>query len=158
MVRGGIEPPTRGFSDKSILNSIIPLYQHLYKRKKVKVSGVNCIVSKFNFKLYDDYNLYCYEAPQVVPSKYKVGQAVEIGVPITPTGATTPNAQVGGEDIMVDDGKGLKDSQYWVHKSVVKNNHIIARATICFASGKSYMVQVFNRQFWISESNIKKVL
>ena len=55
---------------------------------------------------------------------------------------------------MVDDGK----HQFWIHQSVVKNNHIIARADICFASGKSYMVQVFNRQFWIEEKNIRKVL
>lgn len=86
--------------------------------------------------------------------KYAVGQAVVIDVPVKPTGATTPNLQVGGEDVMVDDGK----HQFWIHQSVLKNNHIIARADICFASGKSYMIQVFNRQFWIEEKNIRKVL
>ena len=123
-------------------------------RRKVKVVGVECRISEWNFKHYNDYNLYCFNGAKVEPSKYKVGQAVEIDVPITPTGATTPNLQVGGEDVMVDDGK----HQFWIHQSVVKNNHIIARADICFASGKSYMVQVFNRQFWIEEKNIRKVL
>lgn len=123
-------------------------------RRKVKVVGVECRISEWNFKHYNDYNLYCFNGAKVEPSKYKVGQAVEIDVPITPTGATTPNLQVGGEDVMVDDGK----HQFWIHQSVLKNNHIIARADICFASGKSYMVQVFNRQFWIEEKNIRKVL
>lgn len=127
-------------------------------RRKVKVVGVECRISEYNFKHYNDYNLYCFEGKKAIPSKYKVGQAVEIDVPVTLTGAETPNKQVGGEDIMVDDGRGTPNSQYWVHKSVVKNNHIIARATICFASGNDYIVQVFNRQFWIVEKNIKKVL
>ena len=99
------------------------------------------------------YNLYCYYGLKAEPSKYKAGQDVEIDVPITPTGATMQNTQVGGEDVMVDNGK----NQFWVHESIIKNNHIIARAKICFASGKSYMVQIFNRQFWIEEKNIKKV-
>lgn len=128
------------------------------KRKKVQVVGVECRISEWNFKHYNDYNLYCFEGTKIQPSKYKPGQAVEIDVPIALTGATTPNPQVGGEDVMVDDGEGKPTSQYWVHKSVIKDNHIIARATICFASGKSYMVQVFNRQFWIEEKNIRKLL
>ena len=122
-------------------------------RRKVKVSGVECRISEWNFKHYNDYNLYCYYGLKVEPSKYKAGQDVEIDVPITPTGATMQNTQVGGEDVMVDNGK----NQFWVHESIIKNNHIIARAKICFASGKSYMVQIFNRQFWIEEKNIKKV-
>lgn len=127
-------------------------------RRKVTVVGVECRISEWNFKHYNDYNLYCFKGNKVTPTKYKAGQAVEIDVPITLTGAETPNPQVGGVDIMVDDGRGKPTSQYWVHKSVVKNNHIIARATICFGSGTDYMVQVFNRQFWITEKAIKKVL
>ena len=145
-------------------NNLVVYDQYLYsgkfnsgKRKKVKVSGVKAIVSVFNFKLYDNYILYCFEAPKIKPSKYKAGQAVEINVPVSPTGAKE-KSQIGGEDIQVDDLRNTKDSQYWVHESVVKNNHIIARATICFATGDKYMVQVFNRQFWIEEKNIVKVL
>lgn len=128
------------------------------KRRKVKVSGIECIVSKLNFKLYNDYFLYCFEAPIEIKSKYKVGEAVEINVPIALTGAKVENKQVGGYDVMVDDGKGKPNSQYWVHESIIRDNHIIARAVICFASGTSYMVQVFNRQFWIEEKNITKKL
>lgn len=145
-------------------NDIVVYDPYLYsgkfnsgKRKKVKVSGVECIISQYNFKHYNDYNLYCFDAPASLTSKYKVGEAVEIDVPITPTGSKE-TSQVGGEDLMVDDGKGRNNSQYWVHESVIKDNHIIARATICYASGKDYMVQVFNRQFWIEEKNITKKL
>lgn len=127
-------------------------------RRKVAVVGVECRISEWNFKHYNDYNLYCFYGPKVKPSKYKAGQAVEIDVPIALTGATVSNPQVGGVDVQVDDKRGTPDSQYWVHESVIKNNHIIARATICFGSGNNYMVQVFNRQFWIEEKNIRKVL
>lgn len=125
-------------------------------RRKVKVSGVECRISEWNFKHYNDYNLYCFYGLKVEPSKYQVGKDVEIDVAITPTGAKEKSS-IGGEDVLVDDGRGNLNSQYWVHESVIKNNHIIARAKICFASGRDYMVQVFNRQFWIKESDIKKV-
>lgn len=124
------------------------------KRKKVKVNGVECIISVTNFKLYNNYILYCFDGPIAKPSKYKNGDIVEINVPVALTGATTPS-QAGGEDFMVDDLRGKPYSQYWVHQSVIRDNHIIARAVICATSGTEYMVQVFNRQFWVDESTIK---
>lgn len=146
-------------------NNLVVFDSNLYSgkfskgnRRKVRVNGVEAIISIDNFKKYNNYTIYCYDAPERKPSKYRAGQAVEIDVPIALTGATVSNPQVGGIDVQVDDKRGTPDSQYWVHESVIKNNHIIARATICFGSGNNYMVQVFNRQFWIEEKNIKKVL
>lgn len=81
-------------------------------------------------------------------SKYKAGQAIEVHIPVALTGAKESN------DVMVDS----KGYQFWVHKSVIKNGQIIARATICFASGNKYIIQIFNRQFWCDENYIVKKL
>lgn len=132
------------------------------KRKCVKVNGVECIVSVDNFKKYCDYTLYCYEyqGGGGNPSKYQAGQKVEIDVPIAKTGALTPaTIPQGGNDLLVDDLRGTPNSQYWVHESVIDSrNHIHALADICFVDGNNYMVQIFNRQFWIVEGNIIKVI
>ena len=126
-------------------------------RKCVKVVGTTCIVSIANFKKYCDYTLYCYEPTGGdQPSKYQVGEWVEIDVPVAFTGATTPS-DVGGFDLLVDDMEGRENSQYWVHESIVdKRSHIHARAQIACVSGQYYMVQVFNRQFWVNEKYIVK--
>lgn len=142
-------------------NNIVCYDPYLYsgkflsgKRKKVKVSGVECIVSSANFKFYNNYVLYCFEAPKVVKSKYKAGDVVEINVPVTFTGASV-QSQIGQEDYLVDDGRGKPYSQYWVHQSVIRDGQIVARAIICATCGTEYMVQVFNRQFWVEEKRIK---
>ena len=87
-------------------------------------------------------------------SKYEVGQDVEIDVPIVRTGAKE------GQDVLVDDMKGTPESQFWINETVInEQNHIHARTKICYIRGKEYMVQVFDRQFWIEESNIiKKII
>ena len=128
-------------------------------RKCVSVKGIECIVSVENFKKYCDYTLYCYEAPvQKQESKYKGGQAIEVDVPVALTGSKEGSV-MGGDDLLVDDMKGTPNSQFWIHKSVInKDSHIYARAVISWASGTSYLVQVFNRQFWIDENNIVKKL
>ena len=129
------------------------------KRKCVSVKGIECIVSVENFKKYCDYTLYCYEAPvQKQVSKYSEGQAIEIDIPVALTGSKSSSI-MGGNDVQVDDMKGTPNSQFWVHETVInKDSHIYARATISWASGTSYQVQVFNRQFWIDEKNIVKKL
>ena len=128
------------------------LYANKFKsgnRRCVTVKGNECIVSIANFKKYCDYTLYCYEAPVVVnPSKYKEGEYVEVHIPVQLTGATD------GDDVMVD----TNGYQYWVHKSVIKDGEIVARAQIAFASGKKYLIQIFNRQFWCDEQYITKKL
>ena len=147
-------------------NNLVVFDSNLYSgkfntgnRKKVKVNGIEAIISVYNFKKYNDYTIYCYDGPINIPSKYKAGEAVEIDVPVQITGARTKSLIDDKEDIMVDDGRGKSESQYWVHETVVNSqSHIHARATICFASGKDYMVQVFNRQFWIVEEAIVKKL
>lgn len=151
-----------GLKDNNLIVYDPYLYNGKFKngnRKCVKVNGIEAIVSVDNFKKYCDYTLYCYTSKdEVRPSKYSAGQAVEINVKIAKTGTTEANNVVGGLDVMVDNLKGKSTSQYWVHESIIQNDTIIARAVIAFASGKDYMVQVFNRQFWIDESDIKKVL
>lgn len=126
---------------------------------QIKQNGVETIISVDKFKQYCNYTLYCYEAPigkQV--SRYNEGQAVEIDVPVVVTGAKEDSI-MGGKDIQVDNMKGTSNSQFWIHESVIdRNSHIYARAVISWASGTSYQVQVFNRQFWIDEKNIVKKL
>ena len=129
-------------------------------RKCVKVNGIEAIVSVANFKKYCNYTLYCYEYENSGgnTSKYNEGQDIEIDVPIAKTGAMA-SSEMGGNDLLVDDLRGTPNSQYWVHESIIdKRNHIHARAKICYASGTSYLVQVFNRQFWIIENTIIKAL
>ena len=82
-----------------------------------------------------------------VKGQYNAGQAVEIIVPVK-------KAYDNGTESIVDDGK----NQFWIHNSVIENDTIHARATVAFAQGTSYIVQVFDRQFWVKEDNIIKEL
>lgn len=147
------------FDPNLYYNKFNIIYGGVDRRKgQVKVNGVEAILTVANFKKYCDYTLYCYEPPVTIqPSKYQNGEWIEINVPVTLTGSAEAS-NIGGNDLQVDDMKGTINSQYWVHESIVKNGHIIARAQIAWASGKDYLVQVFNRQFWIEEKNILKKL
>lgn len=82
-----------------------------------------------------------------VKGKYQAGQDVEIIVPVKIA------YQIENESI-VDDGK----TQFWIRNSVIENGAIHARATIAFAQGTSYIVQVFDRQFWVNADYILKVV
>lgn len=143
-------------------NTIIVYDPYLYTNKfnilgrknKVTLNGNEVYISYTNMKEYGNYSyLYCFEPVEKdnteIPCKFKMGQDVEIDVPITLTGA------VEGENVMVDDGRKTANSQYWIHNSVIKNNRIHARATICFAQNANYIVQVFDKQFWCIEKNMK---
>ena len=83
--------------------------------------------------------------------KYKQGQAVEINVPFYYTGAKV------GDRYLYDN----KTEQCWIHedtKSLIKNDNMRARATVCYAGGSNYIVQVFNDQFWVKASEVVRVL
>ena len=80
-------------------------------------------------------------------SKYQAGDNVEIRVPIQ-------IAFDNGTDYLVDDGR----NQFWVNKSVVNADRIVARVTICFAQGTNYIVQCLDKQFWVREKDIAKKL
>ena len=84
---------------------------------------------------------------KIYDPNYKVGQAVEVHIPVG-------IAFTEGDRCLVDDGK----NQFWIHKSVIKDGKIIARAIVCFAQGDNYIVQVFDDQFWCEEKNIAKAL
>ena len=120
------------------------------RKKCVSVKGTNCYVSVANFKRYCDYTLYLYEPT----SKYKVGQYVEINMDVLNTGSYAD------ENMLVEYVRknGKPREQFWVHASLVKNNKLIARAQICYTQGHRYIVQVFDKQFWVDEDDITKVL
>lgn len=82
-----------------------------------------------------------------ISGKYNAGQAVEVHIPVG-------IAFTEGDRCLVDDGK----NQFWIHKSVIKDGKIIARAIVCFAQRDNYIVQVFDDQFWCEEKNIAKAL
>ena len=125
---------------------------------KIKQNGVETIISVENFKKYCGYTIYCYDAPIIEEkSKYNQGDILEISVPVQITGSIEGSV-MGGEDVQIDDGRGKPYSQYWVHESIMRGLKIYARAVVCNVRGKEYMVQVFNRQFWIEEKNIVKKL
>ena len=87
----------------------------------------------------------------VKASQIKAGQAVEINLPMYFTGAIE-------EDRFQYDNK---TEICWIHsdtKSLIKNDNLRARAIVCFVQGDSYIVQVFNDQFWCKEKEIVKVL
>ena len=122
----------------------------LNRRNKVSVNGNEVHISYENMKEYGNYSyLYCFEPSEIpgetIKCRFNPGQDVEIDIPVALTGS------VAGDDVMVDDGK----NQYWVHNSVIKDNSIHARATICFGQNANYIVQVFDKQFWCSEENMK---
>lgn len=84
---------------------------------------------------------------QSTGENYKQGQAVEVHIPVN-------IAYEQGDKCIVDDGT----NQFWIHKSVIKDGKIIARAIVCYAQGDNYIVQVFDDQFWCEEKNIAKAL
>lgn len=109
-------------------NKKMKKYKHDYKN----VSGF--LRPKDQTKLYDKL--------------YKQGQAVEVHIPVQLTGA------IEGDNVMVD----TNGYQYWVHKSVIKNGQIIARAIVAYAEPTKCLIQIFDRQFWCDTKFIVKKL
>lgn len=95
------------------------------------------------------YNSSNFQIDSSIKSKYSEGDNVEIKVPVKLTGAKE------GADVQVDAGN---NNQFWVDNSVIDKGEIYARATIAYIEGNKYIVQVFNRQFWVKEENIVKKL
>lgn len=85
---------------------------------------------------------------QINNNKYKKGDFVEVHIPICFTGA------VEGNDVMVE----TNDYQYWVHKSVIKDGQIIARAKIECVEPTRCLIQIFDRKFWCEDKYIIKKL
>ena len=143
-------------------NDIIVYDPYLYsgkfnsgKRRKVKVSGVECRVSAFNFKLYNDYNLYCFERPARPSYKYNIGDAVE-------TRFQVRVIRDADESHYRVESNGY---EFDLHKSMVKNlnadriGNVIERGTIfAIVSDDTYGIEVLDRQFLIKEYYISKKL
>lgn len=126
------------------------LYKNKFKsgnRKCVTVKGNQAIVTVANFKKYCDYTLYCYELKEQ-PIPYKQGEAVEVHIPILLTGA------IEGNNVLVD----TNGYQYWVHKSVISDGKIIARALVAFGEPTKCLIQIFDKQFWCDNKYIVKKL
>lgn len=53
------------------------------------------------------------------------------------------------------DEKYIVDSngyQFWIHKSVIENDNMLhALGTVCYAAGDTYIIQVFDDQFWCKD-------
>lgn len=85
---------------------------------------------------------------------HKVGQAVEINIPMYFTGAVE-------QDRFQYDNK---TELCWIHadtKSLIKNDNLRARVIVCWIEAERVLVQVpltFNDQFWIKKSEIVKKL
>ena len=125
------------------------------KRKKVKVNGVQCRVSVFNFKLYDDYNLYCFERPALPKNKYKPGDVVETLFQVRVIRDTD-------NDHCLVESNGY---EFEIHKSMVKNRNgdnigdVIERGTIfAIINDDTYGIELLDRQFMIKEYYISKRL
>lgn len=128
------------------------------RRNKVTVSGNTVFISYQNMKDYGNYtNLYCYEAPeQPTPtpttSKYSAGQSVIVSVNVLDTGARE------GDNVLVENTNmpDASKKQFLVHKSVLENNNTLLHAlgVIAYAEGNMYIMQVFDKLFWVMEENL----
>lgn len=101
-------------------------------------------------------NVYGVLRPKKFLEQYKNGDIVKVDL------------KVGichdyGTGIILVDNFVLRDDrrQFEVHKSVVKNDRLIARATVCASEENEILVQVFEgtigRQFWVPANAIKKL-
>lgn len=139
---------------ETVINRTVELVKELMAKYNIPignvirhydVTGKNCPAPlvRDNVRWIDFIN----KVKGEVKGKYQAGQDVEIVVPAK-IAYQTENESI------VDDGK----NQFWIRNSVIENDAIHARATIAFAQGTSYIVQVFDRQFWVEEKNIVKAL
>lgn len=121
------------------------------RRGKVEVSGNTVYCSVDNFKKYANAKgFFCYKndtkQAQAV-SKYSQGQRVLISKRVGV-------ACYAGDMALVDDGK----NQFWIHKSVInQESKIFGLGLVCYAQGTSYIVQIFENQFWANESELSVI-
>lgn len=135
-----------------------------FRKNKVTVSGNTVFISYQNMKDYGNYSyLYCFEPkpgtvqestkPQTQP-KFDGSKRVEVTIPVADTGARS------GSLILVEN-KNMDNGdrkQFWIHESVVENGNIVhGLGDICYIEQDSYIVQIFNEQFWCKEENMKAV-
>lgn len=115
----------------------------------VIVNGNYAYLSKTSFKNYANAKNYWIfsndEGSGTTISLFKEGQKVIVNIPIG-------IACYQGDYALVDDS----NSQFWIHKSViVDNNRIYALADVCYANGNSYILQIFDNQFWAKENTME---
>ena len=139
---------------ENVVNRTVQLTRELMAKYNIPVSNVlrhydvtgkNCPAPMVSNSAR--WTAFLNKLSQSTVGTYSAGQAVEIHVPVN-------IAFEQGDKCIVDDGS----NQFWVHKSVIRNGQIIARATICYVQGDSCIVQVFDEQFWVKFGNIAKVL
>lgn len=123
------------------------------RRGKVEVSGNTIYCSIDNFRRYANYKgFFCYKnenknVNNVVQNSRFTSGRVLVDIPV--------------QIAYKSSDKWLVDSnsyQFWIHKSVVKNeNKIYALADICFDGGQVDMLQIFDNQFWCNEQYMSSI-
>ena len=141
-------------SDK-VINDTIELTKELMKKynlpienvlRHYDVTGKNCPAPfvKYPNRWIDFLN----RLKEPVKNEYNQGEYVEVHIPVQLTGAYE------GDNALVDtDGY-----QYWIHKSVIKDGQIIARAQITYVENDKCLIQIFDKQFWCENKYIVKKL
>lgn len=136
---------------EQVIKTTIELTKELMKKYNISSDRVvrhyDCTHKVCPAPLVKDSSRWANFKEKLIEQKHKVGQAIEINVPI---GIAFDN----GKKSLVDD----RTNQYWVDNSVIKNSRIIARVNIAYISGTKYLVQCLNEQFWVDEKNITKPL
>lgn len=132
-------------------NGLIQVHDpYLYNNKfnqygrngKVTLSGNDVWITNANWKAYAKSNLkYVFK----IPEDKQIGKyngRVLVDIPIALTGAKQEN------NVMVDSN----GYQFWIHKSVISDNHVYGLADVCYSQDNElYIVQIFDKQFWCRE-------
>ena len=136
---------------EQVVNTTIALTKELMKKYGIPIERVvrhyDCTHKACPKPFVQNSNRWATFKEKLIDNKYKVGEAVEINVPVS-------IAFKGEDKSIVDDGK----NQFWVENSVIQNGRIIARVNIAYVQGTSYIVQCLSSQFWVDEKNIVKRL
>ena len=122
----------------------------------VSINGNYAYLSKDSFKKYANAKNYWVfsndEGDGTTISLFKEGQKVIVNIPVG-------IACYQGNYALVDDLQGTSTSQFWIHRSVITDDsRIYALADVCYANGNSYILQIFDNQFWTKESNMKEFI
>lgn len=140
----GIEENTLKIYDPYLYNG---KFNTSTRKGKVEVSGNTIYCSIENFKNYANYKgFFCYQDVEHNESKYKAGDRILINDPVGVAYKTNTK-------YLVDN----YINQYWIHKSVVfDDNRVYGLGIIAYDGGKVDLVQIFDTQFWCSESNMNE--
>lgn len=125
----------------------IGAHLHIELRTRADKYGIVENIANY-FGIPNKVGTYNSKDYQISENKYKQGDVIEVHIPVQLTGANE------GENVLVD----TNGYQYWVHRSVIKDGQIIARATIAYVEPTRCLIQIFDKQFWCENRYIIKKL